>query len=258
MGCSGSKEDYYDSDRKAYRPSDEKPHYAGDRHQPERRQQQHHQHRQHYEPRHHYERQNYYQHQRRDPSREEAEKRRRQAQATAAAQNYGWPTTRGMTGNTDPLKTRGNRDSVIEPDLAGGLAAMPGSDFRAVYDPQRAQQQRMHRPSPPRPPQRPPYYQQRFVEKQPARMPNMPNMQNVSRKPQVVNQNRPLARKPVIQTVHPQHQAPRAARIVRRDSNGVSECSDDDVDIEDLRDYTVSPILPSPPPNGSGRRNAPF
>ncbi|KAI1096187.1 hypothetical protein F5B19DRAFT_224072 [Rostrohypoxylon terebratum] len=37
-------------------------------------------------------------------------------------------------------------------------------------------------------------------------------------------------------------------RLVRRDSNGISECSDDEeLDLKDLRGYTVSPCPPSPP-----------
>ncbi|KAI1428370.1 hypothetical protein F5Y12DRAFT_733403 [Xylaria sp. FL1777] len=243
MCCGGSEDDYYTVS--PYRPANENPHPSVAQHRPER----------YHQPRH------------RGPSREEVEKRQRQAQATAAAQNYGWPITRGVSRNPNHLQTSRNRDSVIEPDLAGGLAAMPGSDFRAVYDPQRSRQQQIHRPSPPRPPQRqpqrppqrlpqrPPYHQQRFVSQQPPRMPPMsvPAKQDVRRVPLVVQQHQAIARKPVIQTTRPQFQAPQAARLVRRDSNGISECSDDDGDREDLRGYTVSPIQ-SPAYQGPGRR----
>ncbi|KAI3343133.1 hypothetical protein F4824DRAFT_510369 [Ustulina deusta] len=219
MCCGCSDDDYYTAS--PYRPPNENPHPSVSQRRPER----------HRKPR--------YQ----DPSREEVEKRQRQAQATAAARNYGWPTTRGVAGSTDRLQTSGNRDSIIEPHLAGGLAAMPGSDFRAVYDPQRPRQQPMRRPSPSRPPQRPPYYQQRFVNQQPPRMPLMSisAQQDVRTLPPVVHQHPVTVRRPVIQTTRP-HQAPQVARLVRRDSNGISECSDDEVDPEDLRKYTVSPI----------------
>ncbi|KAI0428861.1 hypothetical protein F5Y09DRAFT_343268 [Xylaria sp. FL1042] len=254
MGCSGSKEDYHNAYHyDSHRATNEKPYRSANHHYPER---QHHQPQYHYGPRHHYEPQRHYHHQRHGPSREEIEKRQRQAQATAAARSYGWPTTRGITGNTDPLQRRGNRDSIIEPDLAGGLAAMPGSDFRAVYDPHRAHRHRHqnHRPGPPRPPQHPPYYQQRFVSHQQVR--NALDVQDVRRTPQIVNHRHAIARKPLIQRARPQVAPPQAARLVRRDSNGISECSDDE---GDLKDYVVSPV--SPPPgdhNGLGRRNAPF
>ncbi|KAI0974378.1 hypothetical protein F4678DRAFT_458345 [Xylaria arbuscula] len=261
MGCCGSEDDYYTV--APYRHTNEKPHPSIIQQRPE---QQHHR-PQHYQPR-HYQPQNYrpsnqqtrsyqpqnHRLQHRGPSREEVEKRQRQAQATAAARNYGWPTERSIVRHADPRPELRNRDSIIEPGLAGGLAAMPGSDFRAVYDPQRARQQQTRQPNIPQPAQRPPYYQQRFVNQQPARMPMMSasNMQNVRRMPPVVHQQPVIARKPVIQTTRPQFRAPQVARIVRRDSNGISECSDDDDDIRDLRNYTVSP-LNSPDYQGPGR-----
>lgn len=235
MGCCGSKDDYYTVT--PYRPPHEKPHpsvYHQYQRQPER-----------YNPP-----------RRRDPRREEAEKRQRQAQATAAAQNYGWPTARGVPSNTNhhPRGT-GSRDSIIEPDLAGGLAAMPGSDFRAVYDPQRhrqrqrPRQQPIRRPNPTPPFQRPPYYQQRFVTQQPTRMPMMtaapgPNIGRAVPRVHMPATHPVIARKPVIQDVRTQiYATPQVARLVRRrDSNGISVCSDDSFDREDLRQYTVSPI----------------
>ncbi|KAK5624358.1 hypothetical protein RRF57_000074 [Xylaria bambusicola] len=245
MGCCGSEDDYYTVT--PYRPPSEKPHPSVQyqRH-PER----------HSQPRH------------RDLRREEAEKRQRQAQATAAARNYGWPTTRGVTGNTHQLQGTGSRDSIIEPSLVGGLAAMPGSDFRAVYDPQhprqrqQQQQQRqpVHRPNPLPPYQHPPYYQQRFVSQQPLRMPMMSaaSRQEIPRVPRVLQEGplarrqQVIARKPVIQELRTQFHAPQVARLVRRDSNGISECSDDAFDREELRQYTVSPIQ-SPPAERSYR-----
>ncbi|KAI1828067.1 hypothetical protein F4861DRAFT_490531 [Xylaria intraflava] len=125
--CCGSEDDYYTVS--PYRPENERPHpsvaAAHTRQNPQRQYQ--------------------------TPNRDEAEKRQRQEQAAAAARNYGWPTARGVNGNiyTNNRERPENRDSMIEPDLAGGLAAMPGSDFRAVYDPNRARQQQVHRPSPP-------------------------------------------------------------------------------------------------------------
>jgi len=263
------------------------------------------------------------------PTREQIEKRDRQARATAAAHQYGWPTLRGVAGNMDTNlhRTLGNRDSIIEPRLAGNLATMPGSDYRSVYDPNKRRQpqpqpssrtvhQRPSRaPAPntalrgtPPPtttqkreqqqqsqPQSPPYYQQRGqsqqqkqqysrpIYQQPQGIPPMTmtmgmapatTMQDARRVPQRVNTNENprgtvAARKPVIQSVHPVRpvlnnahahahvHAPQAARLVRRDSNGVSECSDDDDDDDahdddddedecrrrgNLRDYTVSPV----------------
>ncbi|KAF2968131.1 hypothetical protein GQX73_g5443 [Xylaria multiplex] len=223
--CCGSDDDYYTVS--PYRPPNEKPHpsvsHAYSQRQPRA--------------------------QNRGPSREEIEKRQRQAQATTAARNYGWPTSHRDAGsNSTNYQRHGNRDSIIEPDLAGGLAAMPGSDFRAVYDPQRSQQQPVHTPTPPRPYQRPPYYQQRFVAQQPTRTQPMraAPQQDSGRAPQMVQRRPGIARRPVIQTAHPVFQAPQTARIVRRDSNGISECSDDEGDCEDLRNYTVSPLQQSP------------
>ncbi|KAI0416914.1 hypothetical protein F5X98DRAFT_342473 [Xylaria grammica] len=245
--CCGSDDDYYTVS--PYRPVNEIPHHSVSHARAQRQP----------VP------------QRRGPSREEMEKRQRQAQATAAAQKYGWPTAHRAGGNipTNHSQAPGNRDSVIEAELAGGLAAMPGSDFRAVYDPQRPRQQPVHRPSPPQPYQRPPYYQQRFVTQQPARTAPMraAPQQDARRQPQMVHHRPALARKPVIQTAHSPFRAPRAAKLVRRDSNGVSECSDDEGDIADLRNYTVSPIQQSPVYGGPGMysqrgppygRNGPF
>ncbi|TGJ84860.1 hypothetical protein E0Z10_g3919 [Xylaria hypoxylon] len=233
--CCGSEDDYYTVS--PYRPANEKHHASVSQARSQRQP----------KPQH------------RGPSREEIEKRQRQAQATAAAQNYGWPTSRRVAGNipTNHIQTPGNRDSIIEPDVAGGLAAIPGSDFRAVYDPQQSRQQPTHRPSPPRPPQRPVYYQQRFVSQQPSRMPPMraAPQQVVRRVPQIVHQRPAIARKPVLQMAHPLSRAPQAARLVRRDSNGISECSDDEGDREDLRKYTVSPIQQSPGYSSQGMRS---
>ncbi|KAI0486547.1 hypothetical protein F4859DRAFT_373429 [Xylaria cf. heliscus] len=110
----------------------------------------------------------------RRPTREEMEKRQRQAQATAAAQRYGWPTSRA---GIDHSQKPGNRDSLIEPGLASGLASMPGSDFSAVYDPSQPRRPRNPTPGPPRQTQQPPrpYYGQRVVNKQPVMMPPMMN-----------------------------------------------------------------------------------
>ncbi|KAI1369457.1 hypothetical protein F5Y08DRAFT_153631 [Xylaria arbuscula] len=256
MGCCGSEDDYYTVT--PYRPANEKPHPSV-----------YHQHQQHQrQP------ERYNPPRRRDPRREEAEKQQRQAQVTAAARNYGWPTARGVPGYTNHARATGSRDSIIEPDLAGGLAAMPGSDFRAFYDPQRQhhhqrqrqqqprQQQPTRRPNPVPPFQHPPYYQQRFVTQQPTRMPMMTMAtpgpgpgprSNVGRAalPRAhmlpIHQQPAIARKPVIHDGRAQFYAtPQVARLVghhhRRDSNGISECSDDSFDHEDLRQYTVSPI----------------
>ncbi|KAI0438775.1 hypothetical protein F4803DRAFT_569306 [Xylaria telfairii] len=145
--CCGSKDDYYTAT--PYRPANEKPHPSVSRGR--------------YPPP-----------PPRDPRLEEIEKRQRQAQATAAAQRYGWPTSRTDPRGYDDLQIPGNRDSLIEPGLASGLSTMPGSDFRAVYDPQRSpQRRRNHPPNRPRPTQSPHYYGQGFVDQQPGKMPPM-------------------------------------------------------------------------------------
>jgi hypothetical protein len=245
--CCGSGDDYYHAS--PYRPENERAHTSASHAQPRSR--------------------------RRRPSREEEEKRLRQTQATVAAQKYGWPTSRGVANNiyTEHYKTPGNRDSLIEPGLAGGLAAMPGSDYRAVYDPQRRRQPQQliqqpnphpQRQTPPQRPQRPPYYQQRSVHQRPAHqqppltyqqqppMSMAPRQDMRRQQPQVAHQ-RPVpavARKPVLRVTPQPNHAPMVASLVRRDSNGVSECSDDDGDDghhhRSLRGHTVSPIQASP------------
>ncbi|KAI8632025.1 hypothetical protein F5Y19DRAFT_422884 [Xylariaceae sp. FL1651] len=241
--CCGSDEDYYNVT--PYRPENERPHPSVSQGYAQ-------QHPQLGGPR------------RLTP--EEIEKRKRYAQATAAAQKYGWPTARGVAGNiyTDHIQTPGNRDSQIEPDLAGRVFSMPGSDYQAVYDPTRPRQptrQPDRRPGPPQQtnplhrPQRPGYYQQgyianhpRSVYQQPARMPPMSSVpqhpnRDVRKVPQVVRQGLPVPRKPVIQTTPEPFHAPQAARLVRKDSKGVSEFGDDDDDDPaQWRKHTVSPM----------------
>ncbi|KAI0456680.1 hypothetical protein F5B21DRAFT_148108 [Xylaria acuta] len=147
--CCGSSDDYYTV--APYRPRDENPHPSVSRGFPQR----------------------YTQPPPRDPIREEIEKRQRQAQATAAAQRYGWPTSRGASGSIDHLRTLGNRDSIIEPNLAGSMAATPIQNFGEVYDPRRPPRQQNYSSDRPRPTQRPPYHGQRIVDQQPGRMPPM-------------------------------------------------------------------------------------
>ncbi|KAI3329283.1 hypothetical protein HD806DRAFT_279404 [Xylariaceae sp. AK1471] len=242
--CFGSDDDYYHAS--PYRPENEHPHPSVSQVQPRPR----------YQP----------------PSREEEEKRLRQTQATVAAQKYGWPTSRGVANNiyTEHYKTSGNRDSLIEPDLAGGLASLPGSDYRAVYDPQRRRQPQqpgqrqpqlvqrpnppLQRPSPPQRPQRPPYYQQRSVyqkpsyqQSQPVVYQQQPPMSVELRQNMRRQQPQAVARKPALRVTPQANHTPMVAHLIRRDSNGVSECSDDDDDDHNnLRHYTVSPIQASP------------
>ncbi|KAI1434504.1 hypothetical protein GGR50DRAFT_395988 [Xylaria sp. CBS 124048] len=197
-------------------------------------------------------------------SRSEREKRERQAQATAAARNYGWPAPRAASGGMATGSNR-SRDSMIEPGLASGLAAMPGSEFRAVYDPhkrrqlpprpqhsqQQQQPQTVHSSTPPPPYQRPPYYHLGVVNHQPGRTQPM-QVKPVQAVPIPAGKGKPrhhpaIARQPVIQAAHRMSRMPQAAVLVRRrDSNGVSECSDDEGDghraHEKLRNYTVSPL----------------
>ncbi|KAI0164943.1 hypothetical protein GGR57DRAFT_514801 [Xylariaceae sp. FL1272] len=237
-------------------------------------------------------------------TKEQFEKRERQARATHAAQKYGWPTPRGVGQNifTDHLPA-GNRDSVIEQGLAGAFVSMPGSEFRElrpVYDPVRVRQPQNASPGAPRQapqrpqrPQRPqmsqlpsfPQYgaayarpgpalgsgQRQPIYQQPTRQP--PMSQGPQRRPNVTHrtpssEKRPAiqpspAKRPVVQTLDLSrvksqkatfHMAtPHRAhfpKVVRRDSNGVSDCSDDAGNLDDLRNYTVSPMRPdlSPQP----------
>ncbi|GAP86100.1 hypothetical protein SAMD00023353_0302290 [Rosellinia necatrix] len=229
------------------------------------------------------------------PSREELEKQRRQAQATAAARTYGWPTTRRGTdggGEVGGAGSSGSRDSVIEPHLAGGLAALPGSDFRAVYDPRRAQHPSPAPPPPPPPPpqqqqqvrlpnyprqqpQHPPYHPGQSAWQQPGRMPAtwatptqgaaaITTTTTAAAAAAPVAYQRPtVARRPVVRTAPRLPSQPQRPRHVRRDSNGVSECSSDEGDgggdhnVEDyrhLRNYTVSPLQD----HGGGSGGGPY
>lgn len=250
--CCGSRKDNYYTVR-PYRPPKERPHPSVSQNQPRRQQPQ-------FQP----------QPQPRSRGPEELEKRRRQAQATAAARTYGWPTERGVVAGN----MRNNRDSIIEPDLAGGLAAMPGSDFRAVYDPQRPRhisqrQQQQQRQKQQKPtithqqhishqkwkPQRPSYYQQQFVDRQPSSMAPMraaPSRQTAPSVTQRQQRQRPAVGRvlPVVPTRPPVQVPPprKVKRPVRRDSNGVSECSSSSSDDDDgdhrrhRRNYNVSPL----------------
>ncbi|KAI1260995.1 hypothetical protein F5Y18DRAFT_212486 [Xylariaceae sp. FL1019] len=236
-------------------------------------------------------------------TKEQYEKRERQARATNAAQKYGWPTPRGVGQNifTDHLPP-GNRDSVIEANLAGGFVSMPGSEFgelRPVYDPVRARRPQTAGSGAPRQapqrPQRPPMSQlptfpqygaayavpgpalgsgqRQPIYQQPSRQPPM-SQGPPQRRPHVKthrtpsSENRPVvhpspAKRPVVQTLDLSriksqkatfHMAtPQRAqhpKVIRRDSNGISDCSDDDDNLDDLRNYTVSPMQPvlSPQP----------
>ncbi|RYC54138.1 hypothetical protein CHU98_g12070 [Xylaria longipes] len=132
---------------------------------------------------------------------EDIEKWQRQAKATKAAKGYGWPTARGGAPRSiDHRQTPGSRDSLMEASLARRLAAIPGAHF---YEPQQPQRQRNYSPNPPRPTQRPPYYEQRVVNQQPGRMPpmNAPPMraqpkQRLREEPPVVHQRPAVSRPP--------------------------------------------------------------
>ncbi|KAJ8129097.1 hypothetical protein O1611_g4534 [Lasiodiplodia mahajangana] len=96
------------------------------------------------------------------------------------------------------------------------------------------------------PPQRPPYHQQRFVSRQPPIMPPMKAapLAIVSEKSVAAQQRPSIAQRPTVKPADRRYVQPQTARLVRRDSNGISECSEDDDNsrLEELRNYTVSPI----------------
>ncbi|KAI1750937.1 hypothetical protein F4782DRAFT_507282 [Xylaria castorea] len=247
--CCGSSDDYYTVT--PYRPSGEKPHFSVSRGVSKG----------HRQP------------QPRDPLREAREKWQRQAQASAAAQRYGWPTSRAGPGRIDHLQAPGNRDSVIEFHLAEGIVAMPGLDWRAAYDPERPRRQRNYSPSPPLPAQRPPYYGEKIIHQQPSRMPppsmralptrtpppsmrvpptRTPPKKYVRAESTRVHQRPAIAREIVIQKQDSPPPEPETARISwlppprqsfkRRsnDTNCVSLCSDDGIDFS--RNRCVSPL----------------
>lgn len=203
--------------------------------------------------------------------RPDRERRRAQASATRAANDYGWTGQRSQTRN---------RDSYIEPELGQALVGLPGSDYRelsAAAHSNQLQRRPVGGPAPPRPsyqagqrrapgpapparyrpsPQRPQQYhhqqqqqRQQVVQRQPARVQPM-----VSAPPRKRQQPPPplasLGQRPVVHGVDPRALAqPQAAvfdyvpqKPVRRDSNGVSECGDED-EYANCRYHTVSPVL---------------
>ncbi|KAI0189243.1 hypothetical protein F4808DRAFT_467547 [Astrocystis sublimbata] len=114
---------------------------------------------------------------------EKREKQQRQAQARAAAERYGWRPTGGAYRSHGDPETSCARDSLIEPNLAHGFAAMPGSDFRPFYHSH--QLRRQQTPHPSKPGQRPPNHDQRIVNQQPGRVApmNAPPTKMPARKP---------------------------------------------------------------------------
>ncbi|OTA96937.1 hypothetical protein M434DRAFT_347086 [Hypoxylon sp. CO27-5] len=160
------------------------------------------------------------------------EKDRRQV----AAQGYGWPG-QTTTRSNNPQQSLRRKDSYIEPGLAHALVGLPGSDFRAVYDPERARQQRAPQPtiSSNYPQQRQGAH--RIVAQQPRRIEAM-----AMAYPQGMPQNA-YQHPGVFASSRTAQSQPSPARLMRRDSNGVSEFgSDDEYDASALRNYTVSPI----------------
>ncbi|KAI1322882.1 hypothetical protein F5Y16DRAFT_385106 [Xylariaceae sp. FL0255] len=110
-------------------------------------------------------------------------------------------------------------------------------------------------------------------EMQTRRFPVVQNVSSQPKRPQIVHNSPAAGRKPVIQTIQTQttHQSParkaiiqsapvhiakpQVARIVRRDSNGISDCSDSEDDSNDhstWRRHNVSPVQASPKAMGSG------
>ncbi|OTA64577.1 hypothetical protein K449DRAFT_404101 [Hypoxylon sp. EC38] len=162
------------------------------------------------------------------------EKDRRQV----AAQGYGWPG-QTTTRSNNPQQSLRRKDSYIEPGLAHALVGLPDSDFRAVYDPERARQ---HRVLARQPMFSPNYPQQRqgahgIVAQQPHTMEAMA-MAYPQGVPHIAYQHPGI----FVSSKTAQSQ-PSPARLMRRDSNGVSEFgSDDEYDASALRNYTVSPI----------------
>ncbi|KAI0140937.1 hypothetical protein F4776DRAFT_539319 [Hypoxylon sp. NC0597] len=170
-----------------------------------------------------------------------------------AAQGYGWPG-QTTTRSNNPQQSLRRQDSFIEPGLAHALVGLPDSDFRAVYDPERARQQRV-------------------PASQPILSPNYPQQLQrgapgiIAEQPSTIEAMAVAYPQGVRQIVH-QHPSvstssktapsmPSPVRLMRRDSNGVSECSDDEYDEAALRNYTVSPTttIPSARPTIKTRPN---
>ncbi|KAI1499160.1 hypothetical protein F5X99DRAFT_411326 [Biscogniauxia marginata] len=229
------------------------------------------------------------QHSKYNYSPEDAEKRRRQREATQAARGYGWPTERASRDrNHDAkyarLQTPGNRDSYLDPNLNSSLASMPDIEYYsslpapASYDPRRPRQPNPpRRPDPPPPvynqyqhqnenqyqyqhrraPAPPPYYQQQQQQQRPrpAASPVVVAQQPRRVKPMSmrVNTNPVPSRKPVPQ-VAAYAQPPQQTAKLERQASAVSECGSDG---RPPTGYEVSPLSspgsPDFPPNRPGQ-----
>ncbi|KAI1382201.1 hypothetical protein F4677DRAFT_18625 [Hypoxylon crocopeplum] len=203
-----------------------------------------------------------------------------EAAATHAANGYGWPA-QYHTGDRHHTLERG--DSYLEPRLARDFVGLPGSDFRSVYDPDRARQS--GRPERPRSSTRsrhmessyhrsqqrvsvsrpvitseymlerptsahgvivdqPAYYEPMFSA---SSMPSIQEGRGMPRIPQVVHRRPDIMMPPRRAVIE---NAP-YARPATRDSDGVSFCSIQDINEPPPRFFTPSPPIPSPSPGNA-------
>ncbi|KAI1818342.1 hypothetical protein GGS20DRAFT_285202 [Poronia punctata] len=210
-------------------------------------------------------------------------KRERQARATEAAQRYGWPTATDRDSVIEP-RVAANFTTMPGSELYDPYArpnhtttTIPQRQRRNVYDPPIYQQAMLqssqggevvvvnrHQQQSRNVYERPIYQQQQHqhsqqvITRQPQPPPPPAPIQRkpVARRPtQVCHRPAPVvAQRPVIvQNARRDILEPQAARLVRRDSNGISECSSDGEESrERLRNYTVSPLNSPEPVNSPG------
>lgn len=188
-------------------------------------------------------------------------KERRQAAATRAAWNYGWPSP------YDPRNQYSHRrmDSYIEPRAARAITGLPGHGY---YDHQASQ-----------PPVRfpfigpPPYPREssdrpvlnsplnitprshisvpKTAADHPRWFAHMPPISNVGQTPNIIHQRPhqrpPPARKPVIQTASSgiTTSRPPPAHLAKRDGSRASRSSSADVHHANLGSYAASPRIPT-------------
>ncbi|OTB08807.1 hypothetical protein M426DRAFT_162199 [Hypoxylon sp. CI-4A] len=189
-----------------------------------------------------------------------ARKREREAAASQAAMWYGWAgqQSQGRSRETQRPATSGSKDSYFEPHVASAFVGLPGSDFRAVYDPERRRQPK--HPDRQRPSNPPHHTQQRrpdrVVINQPRPMEAMAMgpprhhyaHDNMRRRPDAVKYPSKTS-VPAALKAAPSPMVPSRPKPVRRDSNNISELgSEDGRDGDDLNSYVVSPTSPNAPP----------
>ncbi|KAI1143468.1 hypothetical protein F5Y05DRAFT_154106 [Hypoxylon sp. FL0543] len=180
---------------------------------------------------------------------------------THVAQGHGWP---GETRSNNSQQSHRRKDSFFEPGLAHALVGLPDSDFRAVYDPEHVRhrlQQRVPvspaRSAPDYPPQR--HTSTRgIIAEQPSTTSAM-TMANhyTQRTPWAIQEHPTVLTRPGKAVTAATYSGaappmPSQARLMRRDSNGISEFgSDDENDQPDLTNYSVSPTTTEASPSST-------